>query len=101
MVRSQSTKGLSFAIRSGGDHVADLDITVCDDDAIDQQFEQLALAVEVGLLQAVPHASAEHLGLVCEPSSFALTVSVLQQFALLAIKRRQSTFSITTTSFVL
>jgi hypothetical protein len=44
---------------------------------------------------------AKRLGLGCEPSSLALTVSVLQQFALLAIKRRQSGFGITTPPLVL
>src|SRR5919107_3994945 len=97
MVRSQPTKGFSFAIRPGGDHVTDLDITVGDDDTVDQQFEQLALAVEVGPLQALPHASAEHLGLGCQPSSLTLTVRVLQQFALLAIERRQSGFGVPAT----
>jgi hypothetical protein len=49
----------------------------------------------------LPHALTEHLGLGCEPSSLVLAVGVLQEFALLAIKRRQSRFGITTTSFVL
>ncbi len=68
---------------------------------VDQQFKQFALAIEVGLVQAFPYAVAKRLGLGCEPSSLALTVSVLQQFALLAIKRGQSGFDITTPPLVL
>ena len=68
IVCSQSTKGVSFAIGSGGDHVTDLNVAISDDDAVHQQFEQLPLAIEVGLLQTFLHAPAERLGMSCEAS---------------------------------
>src|SRR3712207_8217272 len=68
IVCSQSTKGVSFAIGSGRDHVADLNVAISDDDAVHQQFEQLPLAIEVGSLQPLLHPPAEHLGMSREAS---------------------------------
>ena len=68
IVCSQSTKGGSFAIGSGRDHVADLNVAISDDDAVHQQFEQLPLALKVGLLQAFLYAPAERLGMGREAS---------------------------------
>ena len=68
IVCSQSTKGVSFAIGSSRDHVTDLDVAIRDDDAVHQQFEQLPLAIEVGLLQPLLHAPAELLGMSREAS---------------------------------
>ena len=68
IVCSQSTKGVSFAIGSGRDHVTDLDVAISDDNAVHQQFEQLPLAIEVGLLQPLLHAAAELLGMSREAS---------------------------------
>ncbi len=68
IVCSQSTKGVSFASGSGRDHVTDLDVAISDDNAVHQQFEQLPLAIEVGLLQPLLHAAAELLGMSREAS---------------------------------
>jgi hypothetical protein len=68
IVCSQSTKGVSFAIGSGRDHITDLDVAISDDNAVHQQFEQLPLAIEVGLLQPLLHAAAELLGMSREAS---------------------------------
>src|SRR3712207_1835249 len=89
MVCSQSPKRLSLAIRSGWDDVPDLDGTVGDDDAVDEQLQEFSLAVEVRLLQALPHAAAERLDMGREASGFALAIGVLHEFALLALDRQQ------------
>ena len=68
IVCSQSTKGVSFAIGSGRDHITELDVAISDDNAVHQQFEQLPLAIEVGLLQPLLHAAAELLGMSREAS---------------------------------
>ena len=47
MVCSQSPKGMTFAICTGWDDVADLYLAVGDDHAVDEEFEQGSLPVEV------------------------------------------------------
>ena len=53
------TKAGSFAGWAGGDHVADLDLTIGDDDTGDQPFDQLSLLLPAGLLHALVHPAAE------------------------------------------
>src|SRR3954471_17239331 len=86
---SQSRKRLSRALRSDGDRVADLDGVTGDDHAVYEQLEQLPLAVEVRLLEALPHALAEPLGMGREASGFGLTASVVRELTFLAIERQQ------------
>src|SRR3712207_378983 len=62
IVRMQPAKRLALAIRTGRDGVADLDLAVGDDDAVDQQLEQRTPPSEVGAGQALAHAPAERLG---------------------------------------
>jgi hypothetical protein len=46
--------------------------------------------VEVRLLEALPHALAEPLGIGREASGFGLTASVVREFTFLALERQQS-----------
>src|SRR3954470_3355556 len=89
IVCSQSIKRLPLALRSGGDRVTDLDGVTGDDHAVYEQLEQLPLAVEVRLLEALPHVPAEGLGMGREASGFALTASVVREFTFLALERQQ------------
>ena len=66
IVRTQSTKRLALAGRIGRDDVADLDGTVSDDHAVNQQFEQRPFLVEVGACQARANTAAERLGVGCQ-----------------------------------
>jgi serine/threonine protein phosphatase PrpC len=53
------------------------------------------------LLQAQPHALAERLGMGREASGFGLAVSVVREFALLAIERQQSSLGVPSAALVL
>ena len=55
------TKADVLALGAGGQHVADLDLGVGDDHAVDQQQHELPALLEGGLGQPVPHALAERL----------------------------------------
>ena len=101
IVCSQSTKRLAFALWSNGDCVTDLNGFVGDNDAVDKQFQQLPLAAEIRLLQAPPYALAERLGMGREVSSFGLTVSIVREFAFLAIERDQPALSVLSAALVL
>jgi len=50
IVCAQMTKTREFAVGGGRDHVADLDLFIGDDHAIDKQFDQLAFVFKAGLL---------------------------------------------------
>jgi hypothetical protein len=53
------TKRDLSAVRGGGHDVADLDLVVGDDHAVDQELDESALLLERGASQARPHAIAE------------------------------------------
>ena len=59
IVFTQMTKGRLFALGAGWDHVADLDLIVVNDDAVDQQFYQLPALSEIELFQCWRQALAE------------------------------------------
>jgi hypothetical protein len=100
IVCSQSTKRLALAFRPDGDRVPNLDGFTGDDHAVDEQLQQLALAAEICLLQALSHTPAERLGMGGEASGFGLAVSAVREFAFLAIKRGQPTFGVLPTTLV-
>ena len=50
IVCAQMTKTRMFAVGGGRDHVADLDLFIGDDHAVDEQFDQLAFVFKAGLL---------------------------------------------------
>jgi hypothetical protein len=94
IVCSQSAKRVALALRPDGDRVTDLDGFAGDDHAVDQQLQQRSLAVEVRLLQALPHAPAERRGMARETSGFGPAVGVVREFAFLAIERQQPALGI-------
>ena len=55
------TKADVLALGTGGQHVADFDLGLGDDDAVDEQQHELAPLLEAGPSQAAPHACAEGL----------------------------------------
>jgi hypothetical protein len=61
IVCTQVTKPGLGAVVGGGDHRADLDVAVGDHHPVDQQLDQLAALVEVGLVKAHPQL-LEHPG---------------------------------------
>jgi hypothetical protein len=61
VVFTQMTKPDVFALWAGGQHVADLDLGVGDDHAVDEQQHELPLLLEAGLGQPALHACAEGL----------------------------------------
>ena len=101
IVCSQLTKWLALTLRTDGDCVTDLDGVAGDHHAVDEQFQQLPLAAEVGPLQALPHAPAERLGMGREASGFGLAAGVAREFAVLAIERRQPTLGVPPAALVL
>src|SRR5215213_8437444 len=85
IVRTQSPKRLSFPVRAGRDDVADLNGAVGDDHAVNQQFEQPALTVEIGVSQTFAHTLTERLGMGGQTSRLALMLGVLLKLMLLPI----------------
>ena len=61
VVFAQMTKPHALALRAGGQHVADLDVGIGDDHAVDEQQHELAPLLKAGPSQAAPHACAEGL----------------------------------------
>jgi hypothetical protein len=53
------TKTHLLAACRGRDHVADLDLLIRDDHAVDQQFDQLAFVFKAGLLEPRAHPLAK------------------------------------------
>lgn len=94
IVCSQSTKRLALAFRPDGDRAPDLDGFAGDDHAVDEQLQQLSLAAEIRLLQALSHTPAERLGMGGEASGFALAASAVREFAVLPIERGQPAFGV-------
>ena len=101
IVCSQSAKRVALALRPDGDRVTDLDGFAGDDHAVDEQLQQLSLAAEIRLLQALPHTLAESLGMGREASGFGLAVGVVREFAFLAVQREQPTFGVLPAALVL
>ena len=89
IVCSQSTKRLALALWANGDCVTDLDGVACNDHAVDEQFQQLPLAPEVRLLQALPYALTERLGMRREAGGFGVAVGIARELAFLAIECHQ------------
>ena len=85
MVRTQPTKRLALAGGTSRDDITDLDGAIGDDHAIDQQFEQRPLLVEVGACQAVAHTAAERLGVGCQASRLTLAFCIVREFGLLPV----------------
>jgi hypothetical protein len=101
IVCSQQAKRLALALRPDGDRVTDLDGLAGDDHAVDEQLQQLSLAAGVRLLQALPHALAERLGMGREASGFGLAVGVAREFAFLAVERQQPALRVLPAALVL
>src|SRR3954467_12377473 len=83
IVCTQSTKRLAFAPWSGGEDVTDLNSAVRYNNAVDQKLEQRTLVLKVGRRQAVPHASAEDLGVGRESDCLRLPLGISQKLLLL------------------
>src|SRR4051812_34466887 len=59
VVFTQMAKPNVLAVGAGGQHVADLDLGIGDDDAVDQQQHELTALLEAGLGQSALHALAK------------------------------------------
>ncbi len=100
IVRTQSTKRLALAVGAGRDDVADLDGAVSDDHAVNQQFEQRPLLVEVGACQALAYTAAERLGVGCQASRLALAFGIAREFESLPVQRLQPCLGVAAAAFV-
>ena len=100
MVCSQSPKGVAFAIWTGWDDVADLDLAVGDDHAVDEEFEQRTLPIEVRRCQSLAHAFAERLGMGGQSGRFVLAPGVVRKVVFLAVKRGQPRFDVAPATLV-
>ena len=75
------TKAHALAVGAQRDDVADLDLVVGDQDAIDQQLHQLALLGEVGVGQAGSDPLAERGGRGCPAGELGLPIHLRLQLA--------------------
>src|SRR5919205_1623579 len=87
IVFTQMTKVHRLAAGAERDDVADLDLAVADQHAVDQQLHQLALAREVGSGQARPNPPAEVRGRGGPPGELGLPVRLRLQLAGLRVQR--------------
>jgi hypothetical protein len=72
IVQTHMTKWGGFPFGAGGDDVANLHWAVDDDDAIDEQFHQLAAVGKGALVQGGLHPRAEGLDTLGHGSNFHL-----------------------------
>jgi hypothetical protein len=101
IVRTQSAKRPTLAVGAGRDGVADLDRTVGDDHAIDQQLEQRPLPAEVGGRQTLAHAAAERLGVGGQAGRLAPAPGLVLEVVLLAVQGLQPGFGVAPAALVL
>jgi hypothetical protein len=85
---------------AGWDDIADLDGAVGDDHAVNQQFEQPALTVEIGASQTFAHTLTERLSMGCQASRLALALRVVRKLMFLSVQRLQPVVGIAPTSLV-
>jgi hypothetical protein len=64
-------------------NVADLHLTICDNDPVDQQFDQLALLLKRGLLKSCLHSLAKCLDRQLEGGQFLLAIHLRRQLLFL------------------
>src|SRR5690242_6395942 len=79
------TKAGGLTCWAGGDHVADLDLAVADDDAGHQPLDQLPLLLPAGLSKALAHPAAELLH--AQPKARDLGLAIPLRFELPALRR--------------
>jgi hypothetical protein len=101
IVCTQSTKRLARTIGAGREDVADLDIAVGDDHAVDEEVEQRALALEISVRQALADAPAESLGLGGEFRRLILPLGLGEEVLLLALQRQDTRLGLAPPPFVL
>ena len=100
IVRTQSTKWLALAVGPGGDDVSDLDGAISDDHAVNQQFEQRPLLIEVGACQALAHTATERLGVGCQASRLALAFGIMRELEFLPVQRLQPCLGVAAAALV-
>jgi hypothetical protein len=79
MVFMQMTKTDVFAGGAGRDHISDFDISVCDNDSINQQFYQFSFLLKAGFFQARLGAAAKVLDRSHQTSQLPLSVHLLDE----------------------
>ena len=77
------TKMVGLAGWAGWDHVADLDLTIGDDDTGNQPLDQLPLLLPTGLFKPLAHALAELLHGQPKAHDFGLAIRLCLKLALL------------------
>src|SRR6201995_2581192 len=77
------TKMVGLAGWAGWDHVADLDLTIGDDDTGNQPLDQLPLLLPTGLFQPLAHALAEPFHVQPKAGDLGLAVRLCLKLALL------------------
>src|SRR5215213_10972133 len=101
IVCSQSRKGRVLPLRAGWDDITDLDGTVGDDHAVDQQFEQCPLPVEICCSQAFLDTPAERLSMSGQPGCLVLALGVVREVQLLTLQCQQTGVGVAPATLVL
>jgi hypothetical protein len=84
IVRTQLAKADGLGVRTGGDDIADLDVAIHHDDAIDEQFDQLAPLFEGRAGQTSLDALAERLDGLHHAGDLRLAIGLRRELLPLA-----------------
>jgi hypothetical protein len=95
------TKTDMLAARIGGDHVADLDLLVGDDDPIDQELHQFTFLLEGGASKSTAHPLAETFHATDHAGKLHSLLRLRPQLPLLARERLVPLLQIPASSLVL
>ena len=83
------TKTHVLTRRGGRDHIANLDVRVGDDDAVDKEFDELPLLLPGGPLKATLHSGAERFDRLRDPGQILLPLGFCRELVCLARQRLQ------------
>lgn len=94
------TKTDEFALGGGREDIANLDITIGDDDAINQKFDQLTLLLKGRVFQTSLDTLTEVFHVRHQPGEFVLALYLGGQQLELVLKRTLSLFHLLASSMV-
>jgi hypothetical protein len=86
IVCTQSTKRLALTLESGREGVSYFDFAIGDDDAVNEEFEQRPLALEVRGLQSLADTPAESIRVGGKARGLVSAVNVTQEILLLPLQ---------------
>jgi hypothetical protein len=101
IVQPQMTKTDVFAPGGGGDHIADLHLLSRHDNAIDEQFDELAFLLKGSLSQSLLHSLTKGFDGFHHFRQFLVALNVYLQLTPLRSKRLQSLLQVVSSALVL